>query len=243
VTDGPRENHYALGGRVAVVTGGARGLGRVIADRLEGSGCRVHIFDLDVDDIDDLPGTRHRVDITSADAVNDAVRSLEDPPTLLVNNAGITRDRTLAKMADEEWRSVIDTNLTGAFNMMRAVAPVMTGAGYGRIVNISSINGLRGKFGQANYTAAKAGLIGLTKTAARELGPKGVTVNVVAPGMFRSEMMLQLPAEIIDRARSETVTGRLADAGEVAEVVLFLLSDPAAMITGNVLKVDGGQYL
>lgn len=243
MTDRPRENRYGLDGRTAVVTGGARGLGRVIAEGLERSGCEVHIFDLTADATEGLPGTCHRVDITSADAVNDAVRSLDAPPTLLVNNAGITRDRTLAKMADEEWQSVIDTNLTGAFNMMRAVAPVMTDAGFGRIVNISSINGLRGKFGQANYTAAKAGLIGLTKTVARELGPKGITVNVVAPGMFGSEMMSQLPPEIVEKARSETVTGRLADAAEVAEAVLFLLSDAAAMITGNVIKVDGGQYL
>lgn len=243
MTDQSRGNRYELGGRSAVVTGAARGLGLAIAERLAAAGCRVHVFDRDADDPARLPGTWHGVDVADAEAVSRAVAALEEPPTLLVNNAGITRDRTLAKMRDEEWRLVIDTNLTGAFNTMRAVAPAMTAAGYGRIVNISSINGLRGKFGQANYTAAKAGLVGLTKTAARELGPKGVTVNVVAPGMFRSEMMSQLPPDIVERARSETVTGRLADAAEVAEAVLFLLSEPAGMITGNVLKVDAGQYL
>jgi len=236
-------NHYDLGGRSAIVTGGARGLGLAIARKLAESGCAVHIFDTNADHVDPLPGACHAVDITSPQAVRDAVNALDDPPTLLVNNAGITRDRTMMKMEDEEWQSVIDTNLTGAFNMIRAAAPVMAEAGYGRIVNISSINGLRGKFGQANYTAAKAGLIGLTKTAARELGPKGVTVNVVAPGMFESEMMSRLPAEIIEKARSETVTGRLATAEEVADAVLFLLSAPAGVITGDVLKVDGGQYL
>ena len=241
--DRPQQNRYGVEGRTAVVTGGARGLGLAVAERLEASECSVHIFDLDADDPGGLPGEYHSVDVTSAQAVENAVRVLKDVPTLLVNNAGITRDRTLVKMEDEEWQSVIDTNLTGAFNMMRAVAPFMATTGFGRIVNISSINGLRGKFGQANYTAAKAGLIGLSKTAARELGPKGITVNVIAPGMFSSEMMSRLPPDIVERARSETVTGRLADAGEVAEAVLFLLSEAAAVLTGNVLKEDGGQYL
>lgn len=236
-------NRYQLNGRTAVVTGGARGLGLVIARRLDESGCRVHIFDLCAEDPAGLPGTFHSVDIASAASVRDSVDGLEDKPTLLVNNAGITRDRTLVKMQDEEWQSVMDTNLTGAFNMMRAMAPAMIAAGYGRIVNISSINGLRGKFGQANYTAAKAGLIGLTKTAARELGPKGITINVVAPGMFSSDMMSRVPPEIVERARSETVTGELASADDIAEAVLFLLSEPAGKITGSVLKVDGGQYL
>lgn len=243
MNEGPPGNQYVLGGRPAVVTGGARGLGLAVAHRIAAAGCSVHIFDLHAEQPATLPGAFHTVDISSAGSIDDAVSSLEERPTLLVNNAGITRDRTLAKMQDEEWQSVIDTNLTGAFNMMRAMAPIMTEAGYGRIVNISSINGLRGKFGQGNYTAAKAGLIGLTKTAARELGPKGVTVNAVAPGMFVSEMMSNVPPQIVEKARSETVTGELATAADVADAVLFLLSEPAGMITGGVLKVDGGQYL
>ncbi len=226
-----------------MVTGGARGLGLRIAERLAESGCRVHIFDLNAVDDDRLPGEFHSVDITSAKAVNDSVNALVDSPTLLINNAGITRDRTLMKMQDDEWQSVIDTNLTGSFNMIRAMAPLMTGAGHGRIVSIASINGLRGKFGQANYTAAKAGLIGLTKTAARELGRKGVTVNVIAPGMVLTEMTRLLPPEILERACSETAIGELATADDVADAALFLLSDPAATITGSVLQVDAGQYL
>ncbi len=226
-----------------MVTGGARGLGLRIAERLAESGCRVHIFDLDAVDSDRLPGEFHSVDITRANAVNDSVNALIDSPTLLVNNAGITRDRTLMKMQDDEWQSVIDTNLTGSFNMIRAMAPLMTSAGHGRIVNIASINGLRGKFGQANYTAAKAGLIGLTKTAARELGRKGVTVNVIAPGMVLTEMTTLLPPEILERACAETAIGELATADDVADAALFLLSDPAATITGSVLQVDAGQYL
>lgn len=236
-------NRYDFNGRSAVVTGGARGLGLRIAERLAESGCRVHIFDLNVDDRSRLPGEFHQVDVTRAEAVNASVNALTDSPTLLVNNAGITRDRTLMKMQDDEWQSVIDTNLTGAFNMIRAMAPMMTSSGHGRIVNIASINGLRGKFGQANYTAAKAGLIGLAKTAARELGARGVTVNVIAPGMILTEMTSLLAPEIVERACSETAIGELATADDVADAALFLLSDPSAAITGSILQVDGGQYL
>jgi acetoacetyl-CoA reductase/3-oxoacyl-[acyl-carrier protein] reductase len=127
--------------------------------------------------------------------------------------------------------------------MIRAAAPDMIAAGYGRIVNLTSINGLRGKFGQANYAASKAGLIGLTKSAARELGPKGITVNAVAPGMVLTEMALAAPEDVRTRAQAETVLGRLAEPSDIANAVLFLLSDYARMITGEVLRVDAGQYL
>jgi acetoacetyl-CoA reductase/3-oxoacyl-[acyl-carrier protein] reductase len=162
---------------------------------------------------------------------------------LLVNNAGITRDRSLLNMSDAEWSSVIDVNLTGAFNMMRAVVPGMAAQGFGRVVNITSINGLRGKFGQANYAAAKAGLIGLTKTAAREFGRKGVTVNAVAPGMVMTDMARKLPREVLDRAGAEAVLPALADTHDISDAVLFLLSDAARAITGEVLRVDAGQYI
>jgi acetoacetyl-CoA reductase/3-oxoacyl-[acyl-carrier protein] reductase len=137
----------------------------------------------------------------------------------------------------------LHVNLTGAFNMMRAVAPAMTASGYGRIVNVVSINGMRGKFGQANYAASKAGLIGLTKTAAREFGPKGVTVNAVAPGMVLTDMALQLAEEFRRKAIDESVLKRLPEPDDVAASVLFLLSDHARMVTGHVLKVDSGQYI
>ena len=173
-------------GRAALVTGGARGIGRGVAARLLAGGAEVHVLDREAGP--PAPGlTFHAVDITDPAAVGRVVAGLPRPPLLLVNNAGITRDRSLLKMSDEEWRSVIDVNLTGAFNVLRAVAPGMVAAGYGRVVNVVSINGLRGKFGQANYTASKAGLVGLTKTAARELGPRGITVNAVAPGMVLTE--------------------------------------------------------
>jgi 3-oxoacyl-[acyl-carrier protein] reductase len=229
-------------GKAAVVTGGARGIGRGLAERLALLGAEVHAFDREP--AAPAEGIRfHALDITDPAAVNAAVAALPRPPALLVNNAGITRDRSLLKMSDDEWRSVVEVNLTGAFHVLRAVAPGMVAAGYGRIVNVASINGLRGKFGQANYSASKAGLIGLTKTAARELGPRGITVNAVAPGMVLTEMTLALADEHRRRALDETVLKRLPEVGDIAAAVVFLLSDAARMITGEVLRVDAGQYI
>ena len=225
----------------AVVTGGARGIGKSIADALELAGTEVHIFDLE--SINGNGRNFYTVDISNPEDILRAASELPDDISLLVNNAGITRDRTLMKMNDDEWKQVLDTNLSGAFHMIRALAPRMCDQGYGRIVNITSINALRGKFGQSNYTSAKAGLIGLTKTAARELGPKGVTVNAVAPGMVLTEMAQNLAGDVIEKAKSETVLGKLVQPSDIAEAVLFLLSDSARMVTGEVLRVDAGQYI
>ena len=192
---------------------------------------------------DELAHRFLHVDITDAAAVAGAVAALPTTASLLVNNAGITRDRSLMKMSDAEWASVLNVNLTGAFIMIRAVAPAMTANGFGRIVNITSINGLRGKFGQANYAAAKAGLIGLTKTAAREFGKKGVTVNAVAPGMVMTDMAKVLPPEVLKRAVDEAALNELAHPEDISSAVLFLLSNAARAITGEVLRVDAGQYI
>lgn len=233
----------SLAGRRAMVTGGCRGIGRAIADALAEAGAQVAVFDVISPDSGNFPHQFWSVDVADAAAVTRAVAALPTAPDLLVNNAGITRDRTLAKMSDIDWASVLDVNLTGAFNVIRAVVPAMTANGFGRIVNITSINGLRGKFGQANYAAAKAGLIGLTKTAARELGKKGITVNAIAPGMVMTEMARALPREVLARATDEAALTALAEPEDISAAVLFLLSDAARAITGEVLRVDAGQYI
>jgi len=228
-------------GRRAIVTGGARGIGRAIAEGLRTGGAEVHVFDAGTAE---APAgcTLHAVDVSRPEDVAAAVAALGQVD-LLVNNAGITRDRSILKMSDAEWGQVLDVNLSGAFHMMRAVAPGMTAAGFGRIVNLVSINGLRGKFGQANYAASKGGLVALTKTAAREFGRKGVTVNAVAPGMVLTEMTLALAPELRQRALDESLLGKLPGVEDIAAAVLFLLSDRAAFITGQVLQVDAGQYV
>ena len=237
-----RLNASDLSGKRAIITGGARGIGRAIADRFAAAGAEVHVFDLD-EAADGAPFTFHNVNVADAQAVAAAVDALPGAAAILVNNAGITRDRSLMKMSDADWADVIAVNLTGAFNMIRAVAPGMAAAGGGRIVNVTSINGLRGKFGQANYAASKAGLIGLTKTAARELGRKAITVNAVAPGMVLTEMTLALPQAFRDTALAEAALDRVAEPGDIAAAVQFLASEAARAITGQVLQVDAGQYI
>ena len=228
----------------AIVTGGSRGIGQAIADALGEAGADVCVFDIGEPDAPKgFPHQLVHIDIADSNAVNAAIAALPQTPTLLVNNAGITRDRSIAKMSDADWATVLNVNLTGAFNMIRAVAPLMAEQGFGRIVNITSINGMRGKFGQANYAAAKAGLIGLTKTAAREFGKKNITINAVAPGMVMTEMARALPEEIVARAAAEAMLPVLADPHDISNAVLFLLSDAARAITGEVLRVDAGQYI
>jgi 3-oxoacyl-[acyl-carrier protein] reductase len=162
---------------------------------------------------------------------------------ILVCNAGINRDAVSWKMTEEQWDEVIDTNLKGYFNYIRHAAGLFKSQNSGKIVCVTSINGLRGKFGQANYSASKAGIIGLVKSLARELGRSNVNVNAVAPGLIETEMMKQAPADVKEKALSEIVLGRLGTPEDVAHLVTFLCSDLARHITGEVIKVDGGQYI
>ena len=234
----------SFAGDVALVTGAGRGIGRAIAARLSEAGARVHGFDVEPGEATPDGPRLHAVDVRDPAAVERAVEAVvgaEGRIDLLVNAAGIARDRALWKLPLEDWDAVLDVNLSGAYRVLRAVAPHMRERSRGRIVQIASINGLRGKFGQSSYSASKAGLIGLTRTAARELGPRGITVNAIAPGLVDTAMTKDLPPDILDTALAETATGRLGTVDDVVACALFLLSEEAAHVTGEVLRVDGGQ--
>lgn len=244
------------GSQRALVTGGSSGIGRCIAESLARDGCDVGIFYLgEAEDacpvVEAIESCGQRAwsrvgDVADSEQARNAVDAFVDEVggiDILINNAGIFRDHVIWKMTDEEWRNVIDVNLTGVFNFSRATAPVMRTGGGGAIVNISSINGLRGKFGQANYAAAKAGVIGLTKTLARELARFDVTVNAVAPGLIDTPILQAMPPEERKKAGEEILLGRIGTPRDVAELVAFLCSDRARFITGEVIRVDGGQYI
>ena len=245
-----------LKGKVAIVTGGSMGIGHAIALDLAAHGADVAInyrkhadeANAVVAEIEKMGrrGLAVQSDVASfADAQRmvDTVREKFGRLDILVNNAGINRDGVVWKMTESQWDEVLDTNLKGYFNYIRAAAPVFKEQGAGKIVNITSINGLRGKFGQSNYSAAKAGIVGLTKAVARELGKFSVNVNAVAPGLIETDMMKEAPQDVKDKALAEIVLGRLGAPEEVAHVVAFLCSDYARHITGEVIKVDGGQYI
>ena len=245
-----------LAGQATLVTGAGRGIGAAIARELALQGSDVALVDLGAfDDAERVAeelralgrqAVALRADVSDFAAAEHAVA--EAVGTLgkldgLVCNAGITRDAVSWKMTEAAWDAVLDVNLKGCFAFCRAAAPVFRGQRRGSIVTIASINGMRGKFGQSNYAASKAGVIGLTKAIARELGPSGVNVNCVAPGFIRTEMTASLPPAVVERAVEESALGRLGETDEVAAVVAFLLSDRARYITGEIIKVDGGQYI
>jgi 3-oxoacyl-[acyl-carrier protein] reductase len=245
-----------LEGCVALVTGGSRGIGRAIAVDLARNGSHV-AFTYRTDN-DGAKKTAREIEATGAcalalkadgsdraapgKAVMDVVGRF-GRIDILVNNAGMNKDGVVWKMNDQAWDDVVDADLGAAFRFTRAIIPIFREAGVGRIVNISSINGMRGKFGQSNYAAAKAGLIGFTKSIARELGTFNITANVVAPGLIETDMVKAMPEEARQRSLAEIVLGRLGTPEDVAAAVTFLASPRAKHITGIVLQVDGGQYL
>ena len=236
-----------------MVTGSSRGIGRAIAERLASLGARVAVnyvaraeaaADV-VATIGSAGGTALAVcaDVRSAEAVQAMVRQIEeawDGIDILVNNAGVTRDGLLARMSEQDWQAVIETNLGGAFRCTKAVLRKMMRRRWGRIINVSSVAGLAGNAGQANYAAAKAGLIGFTRSVAKEVGARKITVNAVAPGFIETEMTADLQDDWKQQVLDITPAGRFGAPVEVAEMVAFLASDAAAYITGQVISIDGG---
>jgi 3-oxoacyl-[acyl-carrier protein] reductase len=241
--------------RVALVTGGGQGIGRAIALRFAQAGAKIVVIDVMEDgaqavaaEIRAAGGDAVAIvrDVTKRDQVETAVKNALDAfgkIDILCNNAGITRDARLVKMSEDQFDAVIDVNLKGVFNITQAVAPHMVAQNYGRIITTSSIVGLYGNFGQTNYVASKAGVIGMTRVWARELGPKGITANAVAPGFIATDMIKTVPQEVLDRFTNATPVRRLGEPEDIANAYLFLASDEASFVNGAVLSVDGGLVI
>lgn len=237
-----------LSNKVAVVTGGAKGLGQAIAIALAKDGAKVIAADVGELTYKESNVEGYCLDVTDVLAVKtffDDVISKYGKVDILVNNAGITRDAMTRKMTDEQWNVVIDVNLKGVFNMVRLFGPLMEINNYGSIINISSVVGIFGNIGQANYAATKAGVIGLTKTWAKEFARKGanVRVNAIAPGYIMTDILKTVPKELLEQFAKLTMLKRLGEPTEIAKVALFLASDDASYITGQTLNVNGGMRL
>jgi 3-oxoacyl-[acyl-carrier protein] reductase len=245
-----------LEGKVAIVTGGGRGIGQAIVLDLAANGADVvFTYRSNVAAAEEVAarikelgrrGLAVRTDVGDFEAAQSVVNRVMDELgrlDILVNNAGVNRDAVIWKMTEAEWDEVMNTDLKGCFNDVRAAVPIFRAQNAGKIVNITSINGLRGKFGQSNYSAAKAGVIGLTKALARELGRSNININAVAPGLIETDMVKEAPEKVKEMALAEILLGRLGKPEEVAYVVTFLCTEKARHITGEVITVDGGQYL
>lgn len=241
-----------LTGKTAVITGGAQGIGKATVIKFLGEGADVAVWDIDEEKgeslVDDLGGKEQRVifykvNVADSDEVKTAMLNVINDlgkVDILINNAGITKDATLKKMTQEQWQQVIDVNLTGVFNCTQAITDHMIERGSGRIINASSVVGLYGNFGQTNYVATKAGVIGMTKVWARELGRKGICVNAVAPGFIATEMVAAMPEKVIQMMEEKTPLGRLGKPEDIANAYCFLASDEASFINGATICVDGG---
>ncbi|MEO9804879.1 MAG: 3-oxoacyl-ACP reductase FabG [Reichenbachiella sp.] len=241
--------------RVAIVTGGSSGIGRAAVLKLADEGAKIAIWDINEEQGNQLA---HELSDRSIQAIFQKVNTADPDETqhaaaevikqlgridILINNAGITRDATIKKMTFEQWQQVIDVNLTGVFNCIKAASPNMIENNYGRIINTSSVVGLTGNFGQTNYAATKSGVIGMTKTLARELGKHQITVNAVAPGFIATDMVKAMPGKVIEMMISKTPLGRLGEPEDIANAYVFLASEDAAFVTGAVLSVDGAVTL
>jgi acetoacetyl-CoA reductase len=237
--------------RVAIVTGGTRGIGAAISKLLHQNGYKVAAnYAGNVEKAKAFEAETgiktYQWNVADFAACQEGVKKVErdlGPVDVVVNNAGITRDTTLHKMTHEQWQAVIDTNLGGCFNMCRAVIDGMRERGFGRIVNIGSINGQAGQYGQVNYAAAKSGIHGFTKALAQEGAARGITVNAIAPGYIDTDMVAAVPANVLEKIVAKIPVGRLGRAEEIARGVLFLVADEAGFITGSTLSINGGQHM
>jgi acetoacetyl-CoA reductase len=237
--------------RVAVVTGGTRGIGEAISVALKDAGYKVAANYVGNDDAARSFSERtgiatYKFDVANFESCKAAVEKITaelGPIEILVNNAGITRDATIHRMSPEQWHAVIETNLTSCFNMARLVIDGMRDRNFGRIVNIGSINGQAGQYGQVNYAAAKSGIHGFTKALAQEGAPKGITVNAIAPGYIDTEMVRAVPPNVLEKIVARIPVGRLGHAPEIARGVLFLVADEAGFVTGSTLSINGGQHM
>lgn len=236
--------------QVALVTGGTRGIGLAISQGLIAEGYKVVAVYRSNEEaaqkFRDMGGYAVQFDVSDFSACQTAVQEIEDeigPVSILINNAGITRDGVLHKMSEDDWHKVIETNLTSCFSMCRSVVAGMRERGFGRIVNISSINGEKGQFGQTNYAAAKAGILGFTKALALESATKGITVNAICPGYIETDMTSSIKQEVLDAIVKQIPAGRMGKPEEIAALVVFLVSEKASFITGATLDANGGQYM
>ncbi len=237
--------------RVAIVTGGTRGIGAAISKALKEAGYVVAANYAGNDEaaakFKEKTGINvYKWDVSDFEACRTGVETVEaelGPVDVLVNNAGITRDGMFHKMSLDQWTAVIDTNLNSLFNMTRNVIEGMRGRGFGRIVNIGSINGQRGQMGQTNYSATKAGLVGFTKALAQEGAFKGVTANTVAPGYIGTEMVAAMRPDVLEKIVAQIPVGRLGEPEEIARIVVFLASDEAGFVTGETINANGGQFM
>ncbi|MES2904232.1 MAG: acetoacetyl-CoA reductase [Pseudomonadota bacterium] len=237
--------------RVAVVTGGTRGIGEAISIALKDMGMEVAATyagnEERAKEFSDRTGIKsYKFDVADHQACMDGVAAIEadlGPVDVLVNNAGITRDTTMKRMDHAKWQDVIDTNLGGCFNMAKAVFEGMQTRGYGRIVNIGSINGQAGQYGQVNYAAAKSGIHGFTKALAQEGARSGVTVNAIAPGYIDTDMVAAVPADVLGKIVAKIPVNRLGKASEIARGVAFLVGEDAGFVTGSTLSINGGQHM
>jgi len=245
-----------LEGKIALVTGGSSGIGTAIVKSFAQAGAHVAftyhsnktgaesvLSEIEAMGVKGAYYQADMADFEKAQNVVDQVMEKFDTLDILVNNAGANQDKVVWKMTESMWDEVIDTDLKGVFNYIRAASPIFRGKKYGRIITVSSINALRGKFGQSNYAAAKAGVIGLSKSVAKELGRSNVTVNVVCPGLIATKMIQSMPDDFKEKAIEEIVLGRIGTPEDVAEVITFLSGSGAQHVTGEVIKVDGGQYI